>query len=37
MNQYVKSYITFFAFMVVTKVVVAPIVKSLNIPLLSDI
>lgn len=37
MNHYVKSYLTFLAFMAVTKIVVAPVVKSMNVPLLGDI
>lgn len=37
MNSYLKSYLTFFAFMAITKIVVAPVLKSVNIPLLSDI
>jgi hypothetical protein len=35
MNGYVKSYLTFLAFMAVTRIVVAPLTK--NIPVLSDI
>lgn len=37
MHAYVKSYLTFFAFMAVTTIIVRPIVKSLNVPLLNDI
>lgn len=37
MNEHVKSYIWFVAFLAVTKIVVAPIAKNLNIPLVSDI
>lgn len=36
-NPYVKSYITFIAFLAVTKIVVAPIVQNLNVPLLKDV
>lgn len=36
MEQHLKSYAWFLAFMVATKVVVAPIAKNLNIPLVSD-
>lgn len=35
MNPTVKSYLYFLAFMVVTKVVITPIVKPMNIPILS--
>lgn len=37
MNAHVKSYLWFLAFMGVTKIVVAPVAKQLNIPLVSDI
>lgn len=37
MNAYVKSYLTFFAFMAVTTILVKPLVRSLNVPLLTDI
>lgn len=37
MNGYVKSYITFFAFLAVTKIVVAPVLKSMKVPYLSDL
>ena len=37
MNEHVKSYLYFIAFMAVTKIVVAPIAKSLNVPIVSDI
>ena len=37
MNQHVKSYIWFVGFLALTKIVVAPIAKNMNIPLLSDI
>jgi hypothetical protein len=37
MNTHVKSYLWFVAFMAVTKIVVKPIVGSLNIPLVKDI
>jgi len=34
MNSTVKSYLFFLAFMAVTAVVIRPVVKSLNVPLL---
>lgn len=37
MHAYVKSYLTFFAFMAVTAIVVKPLIKSLNVPLLTNI
>lgn len=37
MNAHVKSYLWFLGFLAVTKVVVAPVAKQLNIPLVSDI
>lgn len=37
MNGYAKSYLTFFAFLAITKIVVAPLLKSVNVPLISDI
>ena len=37
MKQYVHSYITFVAFLAVTKIVVAPIAQNLNVPLLKDV
>jgi hypothetical protein len=37
MNAYVKSYATFVAFLLVTKIVVAPLAKSMNVPYLSDL
>ncbi len=37
MEHHVKSYLTFLAFMAVTKIVVKPIVTQLNIPLVSDV
>ena len=37
MHQYVKSYLVFVGFLAVTKIVVSPIAKQLNIPLVSDI
>ncbi len=36
-NPYVKSYLTFVVFLAVTKIVVAPIVQNLNVPLLKDV
>lgn len=35
MNGYVKSYLTFLAFMAVTRIVVAPLAK--DVPILSSI
>lgn len=37
MNSTVKSYLWFLGFMAVTKIVVAPVAKQLNIPLVSDV
>ncbi len=37
MNAHIKSYLWFLGFMAVTKIVVAPVAKQLNIPLVSDI
>lgn len=37
MNAYVKSYITFFAFLAITKIVVSPILKKSNVPLLVNL
>ena len=37
MNSTVKSYIWFLGFMAVTKLVVAPVAKQLNIPMVSDL
>ena len=37
MNAHIKSYLWFLGFLAVTKVVVAPVAKQLNIPLVSDI
>lgn len=37
MNQYVKQYLTFFAFIAVTKIVVAPVIRSLKVPMLTSI
>lgn len=37
MNSYVKGYLLFLAFTVVTAVVVRPIAKNMNIPLLNNI
>ena len=36
MKAHAVSYAWFLAFVVVTKIVVAPIAKNLNIPILSD-
>lgn len=37
MNAHLKSYLWFVGFMAVTKIVVAPVAKQLNIPIVSDI
>lgn len=37
MNSTVKSYLWFLGFMAVTKIVVAPVAKQLNIPMISDV
>lgn len=37
MNQHIKSYLWFVGFLAVTKLVVAPVAKQLNIPLVSDV
>lgn len=37
MNAHVKSYLYFVAFLAVTKIVVAPVAKQLNIPVVSSI
>ena len=37
MNAHIKSYLWFLGFMAVTKIVVAPVAKQLNIPVVSDI
>lgn len=37
MNAYVKNYAMFLAFLAVTKIVVAPIAKQMNIPVLSSV
>lgn len=37
MNSYVKSYLVFFAFTAITAIVVRPVVRSLNIPLLNNV
>lgn len=37
MNSYVKNYAIFLAFTLVTAIVVRPLAKSMNIPLLSNI
>lgn len=37
MNSHIKSYLWFIGFMAVTKLVVAPVAKQLNIPLVSDV
>lgn len=37
MNAHIKSYLWFIGFMAVTKIVVAPMAKQLNIPVVSAI
>lgn len=37
MNSTVKSYLWFVGFMAVTKLVVAPVAKQLNVPIISDL
>lgn len=37
MNTHVKSYLYFIGFMALTKIVVAPVAKQLNIPVVSSI
>lgn len=37
MNAQVKSYLWFVGFLAITKIVVAPLAKSLNVPLISDV
>lgn len=37
MNAHIKSYLWFVGFMALTKVVVAPVAKQLNIPVVSSI
>lgn len=37
MNQHVKSYLFFIGFMVLTRAVVAPVAKSMNIPFVKDL
>lgn len=37
MNSYVKSYLAFLGFSAITVILVRPLVKSLNVPLLNDI
>lgn len=37
MHSTVKSYLWFIGFMAVTKLVVAPVAKQLNVPLISDV
>lgn len=37
MNSTVKSYLWFLGFMAVTAIVVRPVVKSLNVPMLTDV
>lgn len=37
MNAHIKSYLTFFAYMAVTAIVVKPLIKSLNVPLLNSL
>lgn len=37
MKSYLHSYLTFVAFLAVTRIVVAPIATSMNIPILKDV
>jgi hypothetical protein len=37
MNAHLKSYAFFIGFMILTKLVVAPVAKQLNIPVVSDL
>lgn len=37
MNQYLKSYAIFVAFMVATKLIVKPVAAQLKVPFLSDL
>lgn len=37
MKQYVHSYLAFVAFLAVTRIVVAPLATSMNIPILKDV
>lgn len=37
MNQYVKSYLVFVGFTLVSAIIVRPLAKQMNIPFLSDI
>jgi hypothetical protein len=37
MNSTIKSYLWFVGFMAVTKLVVAPVAKQLNVPIVSDL
>lgn len=37
MNAHIKSYLYFVAFLAVTKIVVAPVAKQLNIPIVSSV
>lgn len=37
MHAYLKSYLMFVAFLAVTKIVVSPVAKQLNIPVISDV
>lgn len=36
MNEHLKAYAWFVGFLVVTKIVVAPVARQLNIPVVSD-
>lgn len=36
MNEHLKSYAWFLGFIVITKIVVAPVARQMNIPVLSD-
>jgi hypothetical protein len=37
MNAHVKNYAIFFAYMAITAIVVRPLIKSMNVPLLQNI
>lgn len=37
MKQYVHSYLTFVAFLAVTRIVVAPLAQSMQVPILKDV
>lgn len=37
MNAHVKSYLWFIGFLAITKLIVAPVAKQLNVPMVSDV